>query len=202
MSILKFLTDRFLRLFKYERATTQPHAPIQAPVPQVVAQPVSPALPIPLSSQQASALQAIWASAGSVQIPLATGTLLWHGGTIPNGAALLNTKALWCTRDPNKATRYDNWAVDDAQRKVMSAHRLELSLKRSLLMADFGSLSLQQFTMDHCKESHNAMKAALQAWCLQGGFDGVVNLNGGASEVVVCRPMTELTVVSSVKLWP
>jgi hypothetical protein len=69
-------------------------------------------------------------------------------------------------------------------------------------MADFGSASLGQFTMNHCKNSHNAMKAALRAWCLQGKFDGVVNLNGDASEVVVCRPMTELTVELSFKLWP
>lgn len=164
----------------------------------VVQQPV----PTPLSPQQASALLAIWSTTGNVEVTLPAGTLLWHGGTIPNAAALLNTHALWCTRDPDKSTQYDGWASDDAKRKGVTAHRLELALPRPLCMADFGRMSLQQFTMNHCKSSHNSMKAALRAWCLQRGLDGVVNLNGDASEVVVCRPVTELAEVSTVQLWP
>lgn len=163
---------------------------------------MSQAAPSPLSNQQASALLAIWASTGSVEVTLDGGTLLWHGGTVSNAEALRNSHALWCTRDPNKSTFYDAWACDDAKRKGVTAHRLELTLQRPLRMADFGYSSLQQFTMNHCKGSHGTMKAALRAWCLQRGFDGVVNLNKEASEVVICRLVTELTLVASVQIWP
>lgn len=159
-----------------------------------------PSAPNPLSPQQAAALQAIWASSGSAKITLATGTLLWHGGTVANAARLSNTSALWCTKDPSKATSYDKWAVEDAKRNVVTAHRLELDVLQPLEMADFGCLSLQQFTIDHCNSSHDAMKAALQAWCLQSSFDGVVNLNRVESEVVICNPSTVLNVISVVDL--
>lgn len=46
------------------------------------------------------------------------------------------------------------------------------------------------------------MKAALRTWCLQKGFDGEINLNGEQSEVVVCRPASDLEIVQNVKIWP
>lgn len=46
------------------------------------------------------------------------------------------------------------------------------------------------------------MKAALRTWCLQKGFDGAINLNGEQSEVVVCRPASDLEIVQNVKIWP
>jgi hypothetical protein len=46
------------------------------------------------------------------------------------------------------------------------------------------------------------MKTALRAWCLQKGFDGAINLNGEQSEVVFCRPASDLEIVQNVKIWP
>lgn len=195
MSLLKSLFGLF--------AGKPKPAPAALVAPQKI-QPNPPPPPVavnPLSAQQAAALQAIWASAGSLEVTLAAGTVIWHGGTVPSAAALLDAVALWATSDQNSSTHYDAWAIGDAQRTGKTAHRLELSLRRPLRMADFACLSLQQFTMQHCR-SHDGMKAALRAWCLQQGFDGAVNVNRVQYEVVICRPATELDEVVSVQLWP
>lgn len=202
MSVFSALSELIARLFKTAPAVPPAPVQVQQPLQPVAVPPAIPPAPNPLSPQQASAILAIWASTGSVEVTLDTGTLLWHGGTVATAAGLINTNSLWCTKDPSQATHYDGWAIEDAKRKGVTAHRLELALVRPLKMADFGYSSLLQFTANHCKGSHDAMKTALRAWCLQRGFDGAVNLNSNESEVVVCTPGVDLSLVSSTQLWP
>lgn len=205
MSVLQSLSTFFSRIFgrgaSSSAAPPEVSPPLQAPQAPVAVQALT-AIAAPLTNAQSSALLAVWAVTGSRVTTFQAGTQLWHGGTIASSNDLDNTKAIWCTYAQANASDYDNWAIGDAQRKGVTAHRLTLELRRPLKIADFGRASLNSFTQKHCNFNHDAMKAALRAWCLSQGFDGVVNLNGDPFEFVVCQPADALSILSSVQLWP
>lgn len=145
------------------------------------------------------ALTEIWKNSGSASAVLHIGTTLWHGGTIENATDFRNNEALWCTRNAEEKQCYDDWARNDVKCKGL-AYRLELELIQRLQMADFGGQSLHQFTFDLCHTKHDVMKNALRTWCISNDFDGVINLNRGQDEVVICHPNAALSVVSTLKL--
>ncbi|MDT8992700.1 hypothetical protein RQP54_17645 [Curvibacter sp. APW13] len=195
MSVFRALADFVSRLFAPKTSAVQSCAP-------AMTAPAAPVTPSPLSQEQASALLAIWSVSGAVIVTLGPGTLIWHEGIIASATDIIDEKALWCTRNQAKATRYAIIAKEWAQTNNCSAHRLCLRVRRPLKMADFDGASMNDFTLRYCDVNHGKMKAALRAWCLQHALDGVVNVGGDADEVVICRPATELDIDSNNQIWP
>lgn len=148
----------------------------------------------------AAALTQIWLDGGSVRQTMPEGTTLWHGGTVSKAGGMDDARSLWCTRNGNDADHYDGWARRDGQRAGLQPYRLTLTVARTLELANLGGASLRQFTREHCDNQHARMKTALRDWCLANSFDGVLNINCGPDEVVICRPVQDLIVKAAESL--
>ncbi|GAB2812245.1 hypothetical protein GCM10027276_11410 [Comamonas piscis] len=152
------------------------------------------------SAEREKALTDIWTKAGGESEMMSMNTKLWHGGTVSNSSDLDDSRALWCTNDPNKANHYDGTAREHGIFAKLPPFRLILVTTRELKLANFGSASLMQFTVQHCNSRHDEMKAALRAWCLAKSFDGIIDINCGQDEVVVSLPGSNLKIVKAIPL--
>ncbi|MBU85128.1 MAG: hypothetical protein CL544_10045 [Alcanivorax sp.] len=152
------------------------------------------------ATARAASLTRIWSDGGEIRETMPEGTTLWHGGTISTADGMDDARSLWCTRNDNCADHYDGWARQDGQQAGLQPYRLTLTTSRALELANFGGASLHQFTLEHCDNQHDRMKAALRDWCLANSFDGVLNINCGPDEAVICRPAQVLVVKDAVPL--
>ncbi len=150
--------------------------------------------------ERAAALTNIWADSGSQRFSMQRDTMLWHGGTVSKTSELDDSRSLWCTCDPSNANYYDGSARENSQIGGLRPYRLTLATEHSLELANFCGASLLLFTNEYCDYQHNRMKIALRDWCLANSFDGVLNINRGPSEVVVCRPAHNLRIVQAIPL--
>lgn len=151
-----------------------------------------------MSSPAIQALTDIWTLAGHAGIEfLRKGTAVWHSGLITTMAEMDDHKALWTTRSADCQTTYCNSARADSAYAKKPAALLMMTLNTDLRAADFNSASLLKFTQDYCNSSHDQMKATLRAWCIHYKFDAVVRLNSDATEVVVVKPATSLSLITS-----
>lgn len=152
------------------------------------------------SAERDKALTDIWKKAGCKSEMMPINTTLWHGGTVSNASELDDSRALWCTNDLTKANHYDGTAREHGKFAKLPPFRLHLVTTRELKLANLGSASLLQFTVQHCNSRHNEMKFALRAWCLANSFDGVIDINRGQDEVVVSLPRSNLKIVNTTPL--
>lgn len=153
-----------------------------------------------LEKTKRTELTKIWKSNGSQDYMMPKGTRLWHGGTISGNSELDDSHSLWCTCDFDKAGNYDNSARENSKHVNLAPYRLTFETSRELKLANFRGASLLRFTHDHCECQHNIMKIALRNWCVAHNFDGVVNINRGSDEVVVCNPRSDLEIVDALPL--
>lgn len=152
------------------------------------------------ATERAAALTRIWLDGGAVRETMPEGTPLWHAGTVSKAEEMDDARSLWCTRDINCANHHDGWARQDGRREGLQSYRLTLTTARPLELANFGGASLNKFTLDRCDHQHDRMKNALREWCLANSFDGVLNINCGSDEVVICRPRKDLIVKAAASL--
>jgi hypothetical protein len=156
-----------------------------------------------LGLKQSSAITEIWSRHGKASCTLPVGTLIWSAGSYLSPDHISDEIALWATADAKDKQGYDDSAIQRAKgcsyRKP--AFRFELSIPRALKMADFKRHSMQSFCTEF-KSSHDEMKLALRTWCLANDFDGIVRVNRGTYEVVICQPKTSLALDSYIQLWP
>jgi len=140
------------------------------------------------------ALTTIWSSHGCRTERLPPGLQLWHCGLVAGPQDLDEQRALWTTRGSERQDWYADSAREQAKLEAMAPtpHKLSFATACELKAADFGSLSLRGFTIEHCGTMHGRMKARLRQWMLENGFDAVVRVNGDPTEVVIARPRSAL----------
>jgi len=150
---------------------------------------------------QAAALMTLWHAAGSRTVAMPKGSDLWHSGLIAGAQSVDDAVALFATRDRGLSGLYRPQAGVAALRSGRVAATVRFATRIDLRLADFGRLSLRNF-MERFGFSHDDAKRALRSWCLEEGLDGVVELNRGSDEVVICRPAQHLEVVTICPIAP
>lgn len=186
----------------YSKKQPQSHAACESPAPiEVLANP-TPAQPTEAhkAKERVAALTKIWECGGNQHFTMSQGTILWHGGTISTNVEMDDSRALWCTRNENSAAHYDNSAREHSMINGRPPYRLTLTTAHPLKLANFNGVSLLQFTSEHCDYEHDRMKTALRNWCLAHRFDGVLNINRGPDEVVLCRPAHDAVILHAAPL--
>lgn len=145
-----------------------------------------------------AALDKIFADAGGLVTTIAAGTSCSHAGVLPKCLVLDDNIPCWTTTDQNKAINYARIAVTTHVTKPTNGSFPQIIngvVDNDLHCGVMHGTSFDEFTRVFCGTSHAHLKAWIASWCEEPGrnFDGLVGTNGGADELVIMKPWTNVS---------
>lgn len=149
-----------------------------------------------MSAQQA--LTAIFNSVGAAAAVMPAGTPLWHCGIYQASYSL--PKPLWCKSNSNEQNDYWGWAYEASVLLSQPAYKTEFRTNRDLHLFDCKQVSLLEFTRAYCNSNHPLLNEALYVWITSNGYDGIIAINGSATDVALVNPSKDLLVFSNTSI--
>lgn len=145
-----------------------------------------------------AALDKLFADAGGLTTTVTAGTPCSHAGVLPKILVLDDGIPCWTTTDPNKAINYAGIAVTQHVTEPSAGSFPQIIngvVDVDLHCGVMHGPSFDAFTRVFCGTSHAHLKAWIASWCAEPGrnFDGLVGTNGGADELVIMKPFSQVT---------
>lgn len=132
-------------------------------------------------------IEHLYLAGGGPVKTVARGTQLWHVGNIDESLKIRFGRPLWTTDNHAKINSYENQALQAG----IPAFRLHLHLTAYLYAADFTGIKIKHLAVNGV--THGILAYCLKEWA-NGRFSGVVGTNGGADEVVLLSPESQVEV--------
>lgn len=138
-------------------------------------------------------------SAGNSQILIPSGTSCTHAGLLDAVQTLNDDLPCFTTTDPNKINNYTGWAVTEHftnPKPGFVPQVISASVNSDLRSAVMTGTSFSQFKLRYCQNRNELCKEFIKFWA-DGRFEALSGTNLGDDELLIIKPASHLSVISS-----